>query len=127
MKKEVEKEEKIQIKVTFSPEAEEKLDELKKGGILEKQLYKHIMQTVDVLSEFPKKGRYIKKEILKKSKKYREYKNLYVYGLPGAWRLLYTIKQSKIVIEDVILDWGDHKWYNKEFGFKSFYPGFFNV
>ena len=40
--------------------------------------------------------------------------NLMVYGLPSAWRMLYSITRSEdIKIVAIILDWMDHKDYEK--------------
>jgi hypothetical protein len=43
--------------------------------------------------------------------------NVRVYDLPFAWRLMYTISgSSEIGIISVLLDWMDHKNYEKLFG-----------
>lgn len=45
-------------------------------------------------------------------------KNLWKYNLPDAWRLLYTIKaQNKIEIISVILDWMNHKEYERRLNY----------
>ncbi len=47
-----------------------------------------------------------------------EYKcdNLWKYNLPDAWRLIYTVKApNKVEIISVILEWMNHKDYNKRF------------
>lgn len=44
--------------------------------------------------------------------------NVRVYDLPFAWQLIYTITgSSEIGIISVILDWMDHKDYERLFGF----------
>jgi len=43
--------------------------------------------------------------------------NVRVYDLPFAWRLMYTITgSSEIGIISILLDWMDHKDYEKLFG-----------
>jgi hypothetical protein len=44
--------------------------------------------------------------------------NLWKYNLPDAWRLLYTITTpTKVEIVSVILEWMDHKDYERLFGY----------
>lgn len=43
--------------------------------------------------------------------------NIRVYDLPSAWRLMYTITgNSEIEIISILLDWMDHKDYERLFG-----------
>src|SRR3989338_637546 len=39
--------------------------------------------------------------------------NLWKYDLPNGWRLVYTIQTNEIMILNVILEWFDHKEYEK--------------
>jgi hypothetical protein len=39
------------------------------------------------------------------------------YDLPGGWRLVYTIKEDEITILNVILEWFNHKGYEKRFNY----------
>jgi Txe/YoeB family toxin of Txe-Axe toxin-antitoxin module len=41
--------------------------------------------------------------------------NLWKYNLPDAWRLIYTIKNSKVSIISIILEWLNHKEYERRF------------
>jgi len=44
--------------------------------------------------------------------------NLWKYGLPDGWRLIYTIKTpNKVQILAVILEWFDHKEYERKFNY----------
>ena len=64
-------------------------------------------------------GRNVKKKLIPK-KLIEKYKinNLWIYNLPSAWRMLYSITPSKEVeIIAVILDWMNHKDYEKLFKF----------
>lgn len=64
-------------------------------------------------------GRNVKKKLIPR-KLIEKYKidNLWVYNLPSAWRLLYSIAPSKdIKIIAAILDWMSHKDYEKLFRF----------
>ena len=41
--------------------------------------------------------------------------NLWKYDLPDAWRLIYTIGSDELKIVNIILEWFDHKEYEKRF------------
>ncbi len=44
--------------------------------------------------------------------------NLWKYDLPDGWRIIYTITTpNKIEILAIILEWSDHKGYEKRFGY----------
>ena len=44
--------------------------------------------------------------------------NLWKYDLPDGWRLIYTITTpNKVEILSVILEWFDHKNYERRFGY----------
>lgn len=43
--------------------------------------------------------------------------NLWKYDLPDAWRLIYTIKEDEIKILSIILEWFDHKEYERKFNY----------
>ena len=43
--------------------------------------------------------------------------NAWKYNLPDAWRLIYSIKGGEILIITIILEWLDHKDYERRFGY----------
>jgi hypothetical protein len=44
--------------------------------------------------------------------------NLWKYDLPDGWRLIYTLSTpNKIEILAIILEWFDHKNYERRFGY----------
>ncbi|MBI2452328.1 hypothetical protein HYV50_04615 [Candidatus Pacearchaeota archaeon] len=43
--------------------------------------------------------------------------NLWKYDLPKGWRLLYTIRRDEIVVFSIVLEWLDHKNYERRFGY----------
>ena len=64
-------------------------------------------------------GRNVKKKLIPNNLK-EKYKisNLWIYNLPDSWRLLYSITPSEEVkIIAAILDWMDHKDYERLFKF----------
>ncbi len=42
-------------------------------------------------------------------------KNVWKYDLPGAWRLIYSIEGGQPVIVTIVLEWMDHKEYERRF------------
>jgi len=64
-------------------------------------------------------GRNVKKDLIPKRliDKY-QINNLWIYNLQSAWRLIYSITSTKdIKIIAAVLDWMDHKDYERLFGF----------
>jgi len=41
--------------------------------------------------------------------------NVWKYNLPNAWRLIYSIEGGELVILTIILEWLDHKEYERRF------------
>jgi len=79
-------------------------------------LYKFIDRAIDDLKQNPTCGIKIPKKMWPKVyvQKYR-ITNLWKYDLPNAWRLIYTVESDKVKIMSIILEWFDHKGYEKRF------------
>lgn len=45
--------------------------------------------------------------------------NLRKYDMRSGWRLVYTIRGNKVEVLSVVLEWLNHKSYEKRFGYKS--------
>ena len=78
-----------------------------------------IIQAISAIQENFSCGRNVKKELIPRKliEKY-ELTNLWIYDLPNGWRLLYSVTSGgEIEIIAVILDWMNHKDYNRLFGF----------
>lgn len=84
-----------------------------------KQLYNHIKRALKDIKEAPDCGIAISKKLIPKIyiKKYG-INNLFKYDLPAGWRLLYSLEEGKIEIMAIILEWLNHKNYEKRFGYK---------
>ena len=79
---------------------------------------KALKRAIENIEQDPRVGRnVIKKLIPKKLIKKYEIENLRIYNLPAAWRMLYTITANEIEIISVILDWINHKDYDRLFKF----------
>jgi len=92
--------------------------ELEKGKSEDKKLHEFISRAINDLKNNPSCGTKISKDLWSAEyvKKY-EITNLWKYDLPNAWRLIYTIKIDDVMILNVILEWFDHKNYEKKFGY----------
>ena len=64
-------------------------------------------------------GIQIPKKLIPKEyfKRFGNLNNLWKYNLPDAWRLIDTIKNNKSMILSVILEWMDHKEYERRFNY----------
>lgn len=107
------------ISVAFiSEKIKKEFEELETGKFEDKQLYKFIDEAITELKKKPTCGTKIKKqnwpkEYIKKHK----ITNLWKYDLPDAWRLIYTIETNEIMIVNIILEWFNHKEYEKRFNY----------
>ena len=108
-----------QIHVAFiTQKLKEQFQYLKEGKFEDQQLYKFINRAIDDLKRNPICGVKIPKKLWPKEyiQKYN-ITNLWKYDLPGAWRLVYTIESDEIKIVSIILEWFDHKDYEKRFNY----------
>lgn len=109
------------IYVAFGENKLEKVFELlKEGKFQDKQLYEFIEKAIKDMKNDPTCGIKIQKKIW--PKKYIEkygITNLWKYNLPNGWRLVYTIKEDEVMILNVILEWFDHKNYERRFNYNS--------
>lgn len=84
----------------------------------DERLYKEIQKALFDIRINAFCGRNVKKELIPKIliKKY-ELDNLWIYNLRKDWRLLYTVGSEEIGVIAVILNWMNHKDYERFFGF----------
>ncbi len=108
-----------QAHVAFiTPKLKEQFQYLKSGKFEDQQLYKFINRALDDLKQNPMCGIKIPKKLWPKeyTKNYN-ITNLWKYDLPSAWRLVYTIESDEVKIVSIILEWFDHKDYEKKFNY----------
>jgi len=93
---------------------EKSFNELKDADPLKKGIIKAIRE----VQENSFAGRNVKKDLIPKEiiKKYN-INNLWIYNLPNGWRMLYVLTSSEIRIIAVILEWMNHKDYERLFKF----------
>ena len=88
---------------------------LKSGKFEEKKLYEFISRAINDLKENPFCGTRIPNKLVPNSYLQLGINNLWKYNLPNAWRLIYTISGNQIKIISTILEWFDHKNYERRF------------
>lgn len=85
-----------------------KLNDLKLKAFIERA-FKDIWENPFCGIQIPK--RLIPKEYIQKFK----IKNVWKYNLPNAWRLIYSLEGNEVVIISIVLEWLDHKEYERRF------------
>jgi len=106
----------MRSKVVFADEKLKK--EFKKlKELKETELFRQLIKAFKNLEENAFCGIQIPKRLIPKEyeKRFGLITNLWKYNLPDAWRLIYTIKNDKINVLSIILDWMDHKEYERRF------------
>ena len=80
---------------------------------------KGIIRAINSIQENFSCGRNVKKELIpKRLVEKHSLTNLWIYDLPNGWRLLYSISSGgEIEIIAAVLDWMDHKDYERLFEF----------
>lgn len=118
------------IKVVLSEEAAKQYEELnkivgeelKKGitNSIHQQLLKSIKQKTELLKINPQAGIHIPKSLIPKVyiDKY-DANNLWKIDLSGYWRMIYTLRTTEIEIVNFVLDFLDHRTYDKVFGYRK--------
>jgi len=82
------------------------------------RLAKEIARALDEISRNFSCGRNVRKKLIPKRliEKYG-IKNLWIYNLRKDWRLIYSVQTDDIEILAIVLNWMDHKDYERLFGF----------
>ena len=102
----------------ISKKLKQNFELLREGKFEDKQLYVYIDRAMDDLKENPACGTKIQKKLWPKLyvQKYG-ITNLWKYDLPNGWRIIYTIETNEIKIMNIILEWFNHKEYERKFGY----------
>ncbi|MFH1978112.1 MAG: hypothetical protein ABIJ92_02200 [Candidatus Aenigmatarchaeota archaeon] len=107
-------------RLVFADENVKKAYDNLKDSPGEKWLYDSISNAFKEIEKNPNAFIHIKQKLIPKEyiKKYG-IDNLWKYDLPNGWRLLYSLGRDKIEVIAIILEWLDHKNYEKRFGFRT--------
>lgn len=102
--------------------AEEKLraafKKLEDSKTEDKRLYDWLNRAFHDLKNDPFCGIQIQRRLIPReyTRKYN-IDNLWKYNLPNAWRLVYSVAKHEVVIISIIIEWMDHKHYERRFGY----------
>ncbi len=108
---------KLPSKIQFADEKVKKaFEELKSSDRKDRELYGWLVQAFKDIEKNAFCGIQIRKRLIPREyiKNYNV-KNLWKYNLPDAWRLLYSIEANEIIVISIILEWIDHKEYERKF------------
>ena len=106
----------MESKVIFADkELKEAFERLKES---DKRLYKEIENALNAIRQNAFFGRNVKKKLIPKEliQKYG-IDNIWIYNLRKDWRLLYTLTNNEVEILAIVLEWMNHKDYEKLFKF----------
>ena len=109
----------MKSKINFAESKIEKaLQDLKDSKTEDKKLYKWICRAFEDLQENAFYGIQLPKRLIPKSyvAKYG-IDNLWKYDLPRGWRLIYSVANGQVCVISIILEWMDHKNYEKRFNY----------
>ena len=109
----------MKSRVVFADEKlKEAFDKLKDSKTEEKKLYEWLNRAFDDIAQNAFCGIQIPKRLMPKEyiQKYG-ITNLWKYDLPKAWRLLYSVGKDEIMVLSIILEWLDHKEYERRFNY----------
>ena len=109
----------MKSEITFAEAKTEKaLQDLKDSKTEDKKLYKWIFRAFGDLEENAFCGIQLPKRLIPRAyiDKYR-IDNLWKYDLPKGWRLIYSVTNGQICVLSIILEWMDHKNYERRFDY----------
>jgi len=107
----------METKIQFvNQKVQKAFEKLSLGNYEEKELKKYIERAFRDIQENPFCGIQIPKRLIPQDyiKKFG-IKNVFKYNLPNAWRLLYSLEHGKFYIISIVVEWLDHKNYERRF------------
>ncbi len=110
----------MKSKVVFgNHKVKESFEKLKSSKTEDKKLYERLVKAFEDLEQNAFCGIQIPKKLFPKEyeRKFGKLDNLWKYNLPNAWRLIYTIKDGEVLVLSIILEWLDHKEYERRFNY----------
>ena len=107
----------MKSEIKFAEEKiKESLNKLKESKTEDKKLYQWICRAFEDLEENAFCGIRIPKKLIPKVyiEKYG-IDNLLKYDLPRGWRLIYSVANNEVCVLSIILEWFNHKDYERRF------------
>jgi len=101
----------------FDTPTEQAFYKLEKGDDSERELFKLMDQAMDNIEKNAFCGIQLPKRLIPKEYIEKGVKNLWKYDLPKGWRLMYSIVNEEVVVVSIVLEWFDHKEYERRFNY----------
>ncbi len=110
---------KVSVKVVFADEKlKQAFEKLKETRTEDRRLFAWLNRAFDDLKKDPFCGIQIQRRLIPKEYVRKHgIDNLWKYDLPNAWRLVYSVAKHEVVILSIIIEWLDHKNYERRFGY----------
>jgi Txe/YoeB family toxin of Txe-Axe toxin-antitoxin module len=111
----------MECRIFFADEKVKKaFESLKASKTEDRKLYEFIARALNDIEKDAFCGIQFQKKLIPKDyvRKYGKMDNMWKYDLPNAWRLIYTVKSEGIFVLGIVLEWMDHKNYERRFGYK---------
>ena len=112
---------KIPSKLIFADnKVKEAFNKLKEGKTEDKVLYGFLERAFSDICENAFCGIRMQKRLIPEEYK-RKYvmDNIWKYNLPNAWRLIYSVGKHDVIVMSIVLEWMDHKNYERKFGYRK--------
>ncbi len=96
----------------------EAFEKLKDSKTEDRKLYEFLKRAFEDIEKEPACGIHVPNNLIPKEyiQKYN-INNLWKYDLPDGWRLLYSIGIDKVMVIAIMIEWLDHKNYERRFGY----------
>jgi Txe/YoeB family toxin of Txe-Axe toxin-antitoxin module len=109
----------MKSRIHFATESLQRtLEALRTGTHEERELYTWIERALNKLHENAFCGTQVPKRLIPKEYIQRYgIDNLWKYNLPRAWRLLYAVEEQNVEVISLVIEWFDHKRYERRFNF----------
>lgn len=111
--------EKMKSTVVFAEDRIKKsLRDLKNSKTEDQKLYKWILRAMEDLEDNAFCGIQLSKRLIPRmyTQKFG-IDNLWKYDLPRGWRLIYSVSNDRVSVVSIVLEWMDHKNYERRFGY----------
>ena len=108
----------IPSQVRFADEVlQRSFEQLSDGNSEEKEVREWLEQAFVNIEKNAFCGIQIPKRLILKEYLDKGIKNLWKYDLPRGWRLMYSIVNEEVIVVSIILEWFDHKEYERRFNY----------
>lgn len=105
-------------KARFFDEAiKEAFYKLETGDDSERELFKVLNQAIDNIEQNAFCGIQIPKKLIPEEYHKKGVKNAWKCDLPKGWRLIYSIVNEELIVVSIVLEWFNHKDYEKRFNY----------